>query len=47
MEAADGALTEFTATVLEDQTPQIESAALKQAKSFWTDVWAGVVGAFG
>ena len=45
-ETAESALSEFTLDIIESETPRIEAAALKQARSFWTDVWAGVVGAF-
>lgn len=45
-ETAESALSEFTLNILQSETPRIEAEALKQAQSFWTDVWAGVVGAF-
>ena len=45
-ETAESALSEFTLNILQSEAPRIEAEALKQAQSFWTDVWAGVVGAF-
>lgn len=46
IDTAEGALTAFTSAVLDAERPKIEAAALKQARSFWTDVGAGVISAF-